>query len=429
MKKGKKKAGKIVLIVLGTIIAVTALFAAISIILTSAANKRNTALAQSFAKIENPEATVPTLGEDGNYEFITDRDLKILQLTDVHIGGGWMSEEKDAKAINAVASMITAEKPDLVIVTGDISFPVPFISGTFNNMNSAKIFAELMETLGVYWTLTFGNHDTESYSFYSREKISEFYGSDSLKYCLFRDDDEVDGYGNSIINVKNSNGIITQSLFMLDSHSYTGGDWLGLFQKYDKIHDNQIEWYTANAEKLSEHNKILISELYSADRQAYNEALAKYGVVSTLTFMHIPPREFKEAIDEYIANGCSDTKNVKFHYGFVGEKDNGVYCSNYDDGLFEAMQEHKGTAAIFCGHDHLNTISLSYKNIRLTYGNSIDYLAYSGISNQYKQRGCTVITVRPDGTFGSSGESYYQDKYKPLNGSPKEQISTAKAEN
>lgn len=70
--------------------------------------------------------------------------------------------------------MIRVEKPDFVVVTGDISYPVPFQAGTFNNKSGAKIFAELMETLGVYWTLAYGNHDTEAYSYYTREQLTDF---------------------------------------------------------------------------------------------------------------------------------------------------------------------------------------------------------------------------------------------------------------
>ncbi len=77
-------------------------------------------------------------------------------------------------AINTVATMIRVEKPDFVVVTGDISYPVPFQAGTFNNKSGAKIFAELMETLGVYWTLAYGNHDTEAYSYYTREQLTDF---------------------------------------------------------------------------------------------------------------------------------------------------------------------------------------------------------------------------------------------------------------
>lgn len=44
-----------------------------------------------------------------------------------------MSFFKDRRAIDCVVRMVTAEQPDLVAVTGDIAYPVPFQSGTFNN--------------------------------------------------------------------------------------------------------------------------------------------------------------------------------------------------------------------------------------------------------------------------------------------------------
>ena len=45
-----------------------------------------------------------------------------MQLTDVHIGGGWMSFFKDRRAIDCVVRMVTVEQPDLVAVTGDIAY-------------------------------------------------------------------------------------------------------------------------------------------------------------------------------------------------------------------------------------------------------------------------------------------------------------------
>lgn len=76
----------------------------------------------------------------------------------------------------------------------------------------------------------------------------------------------------------------------------------------------------------------------------------------------------------------------------------------------------KAKQRFFCGHDHLNNMSLEYKGVRLTYGYSIDYLAYGGIDEKYTQRGCTVIALRPDGSFENKGENYYQHKYSPPNG-------------
>ena len=75
-----------------------------------------------------------------------------------------------ALAIEAVVKTVDRVKPDLVIVTGDMAYPVPFQAGTFNNKREAEMFASMMERLGVYWTITFGNHDTEIYSLYDRDE-------------------------------------------------------------------------------------------------------------------------------------------------------------------------------------------------------------------------------------------------------------------
>ena len=78
------------------------------------------------------------------------------------------------------------------------------------------------------------------------------------------------------------------------------------------------------------------------------------------------------------------------------------------------MQELGSTKGVFVGHDHKNNFSLLYKGIRLTYGMSIDYIAFPGMSKIGAQRGCTVIEVSPDGTFDCHAENYYQDKYVSL---------------
>ena len=172
--------------------------------------------------VEYDNQLKPAVDEkDGYYTFTTDKDFKVVQLSDVHIGAGFMSTKKDIMAANAVEAMVRAEKPDLVVVTGDIGYPVPFQSGTLNNKNAAKIFANLMEKMGVYWCLTYGNHDTEAYSFFNRADISKIYSNkEKYPHCLFQSGPEdVDGYGNYPIKVKNSAGKITQVFFMIDSHS------------------------------------------------------------------------------------------------------------------------------------------------------------------------------------------------------------------
>ena len=175
----------------------------------------------SYDKVEIENQLVPQKDENGYWYFTTDGDFKVMHLTDIHIGGGFLSKTVDEKALNAIATMVTKEKPDLVIATGDIAFPVPYRAGTFNNYSGAKAFANLMESLGVYWDVTFGNHDAEAYSYFDREAVAEIYSNEEFKYCLFQPGPEnVDGYGNHVIEVKNSKGVITQALILIDSLSY-----------------------------------------------------------------------------------------------------------------------------------------------------------------------------------------------------------------
>ena len=402
IKRTNKQRFMIFLRILLIFILLIAIISCIGAIATMASVKMNSNFISTIKSVEYENQLVPEKDEKGYTTFVTDDDFKILQLTDVHIGGGWMSKSKDTKAINAVAAMVTAEKPDLVIATGDVAYPVPFQAGTFNNKNGAKLFAQLMEQLGVYWCVAFGNHDTEAYSYFSRSYISEFYENEDFKYCLFEAGDEsIDGYGNYAINVKNTRGEITQSLFVLDTGSYVDNDYFGVMWKYDTIHENQVQWYENTLNEFKDMN---------------NGKMPK-----SLAFFHIPVWQYRDAFYEYVDNSMSDTENVQYNYGKAGESGSVVYTSVYDHGFFDKAEELGSTTAMFCGHDHYNHFSLNYKGIDLNYSYSIDYLAYPGISKEGSQRGCTVITVKPDGTHNNKLESYYQDKYESVN--PKEDVT------
>ena len=417
MKKTRKKGRglKVTAIVLVALILLVGVFALVNLI----GWKANMKFAENIEAADYPQDRLtPVIDpETGYWTFTCDRDFKVMQLTDVHIGGGFMSIQKDNWALSAVATLVKDQKPDLVIITGDIGYPVPFQSGTFNNMTPVKEFSTLMENLQVYWTFTYGNHDTEVYSYYTREDINNYYldeiSNGNLKYCLYANSfsGNIDGYegleadagyGNSIINVKNSLGIITQSLVLFDSHSYEKG----FLRDYDHMHQCQIDWYKKSIEDL---NKINIEKF-----DAVTKATLKAGNVMTvksLAFFHIPMSEYKTAYTEWYNNGKKNTENVQLTYGIMGENIDGdwIYCGVTEDNLFETMMELDSTQGVFCGHDHYNNFSIFYnggsgnKKIRLTYGMSIDYLAYIGIAKKTAQRGCTMITVKPTGEFDCYG--------------------------
>lgn len=398
-----KKRGKTALIVIASILCFLIVATGVCAVINLVGIKSNENFISVIEPVKYENQLTPTIGDDGYYTFVTDDDFRVMQLTDVHIGGGFMSIKKDSMAINAVASMIAEEKPDLVVVSGDIAYPVPFQAGTFNNKNAAKLFAELMEELGVYWCPAFGNHDTESYSYYSREDMGNFYESADYPHCLFqKGPDDIYGCGNYVVNVKNTSGKIVQSIFVIDSNDYIGNGLISsIVWNYDFIHEDQINWYKEQIAVLTEEN---------------GDETPK-----SLAFFHIPLIEYLDAWTEYTDNGNQDTENVQYYFGKVGETGSLIYASKTNSGMFETARELGSTQGFFCGHDHLNNFSLDYKGIRLTYGYSVDYLAYAGIMKYGAQRGCTMITVSQDGSFDISHENYYQDKYSPVK--EKEQVS------
>ena len=347
----------------------------------------------SFAKVEYENQLKPEIDEYGNWYFTTDGDFKIMHITDVHLGGGCLARNDDKKALNAIAAMVAYEKPDLVISTGDMASTYP-TSGSMNNRYPHEYFARLMENLGVYWTVTLGNHDSEAYNFYDRDAVAAMYESDEYEYCLFSAGPEnVSGKGNHVINVKNSAGKVTQCLFMIDTHSYMEDDPFGLNWDYDYVKEDQVQWYRD------------MIELYC---KGENET------AKSLAFFHIPLLEVYEAYWEYRDNGGQDTENVKFIGGNDGEKDPVVFPSTTKTALFDTMVELGSTQGFFYGHDHLNNFVLEYKGITMSYGFSIDYFAYGGIDRYGYQRGCQIIVTHQDGSFDISHENYYQDKYVPL---------------
>lgn len=400
-----KKGKKILLIFVCVAVAITVIAALANFIVFKALVKKGS----EYNKVEIENQLVPQKDENDYWYFTTDGDFKVMHLTDIHIGGGWMSYGKDMKALNAVATMITKEKPDLVIASGDIAYPVFFQAGTFNNYSGAKIFANLMESLGVYWDVTFGNHDSEPYSYFDRERVSEFYSDSEYKYCLYQaGPEDVDGYGNHIIKVKNSDGLITQGIVLMDSQAYVDDTILTSIKgTYDNIHENQVEWYEAEIKKLNEENKKI-------DKKA--------EAVKTQVFFHIPLVEMSDAWKEFQENDFENTENVKYIEGIIGEGGRRVYCGFGEDDLFEKMLELGSTQAMYNGHDHYNNTTVEYKGIKFSYGYSIDYLAYIGISKEGSQRGCTMITCKPDSTFTIDKYNYYSDRYD-LEGFTREEVT------
>lgn len=299
-----------------------------------------------------------------------DRPLKILQLTDIHLGVGWLAKRSDKKALEAVKKIIKAAEPDFIIITGDMFYPILPLTGSSNNLKGAKILGKLLTETGIPWCFVFGNHDTEPTSRANKDGIAEYFMT--LDGCLFEKGEEgITGVGNYCIRVENKDGTPCTLLMMIDSNQYTGKSF---FSGFDIIHDDQIEWY----------------------KRTVREQSGEGDLLQSLAFFHIPPKEFKEGWEKCYRGD----KSVIYHHGFVLEKDNYFgYPKETDGNFFKEMVEFGSCKGMFMGHDHLNTLSITYQGIRLTYGMSIDYIAYVPTLKWNTQRGGTIIEINDDGSF------------------------------
>lgn len=299
------------------------------------------------------------------------KPFRILQLTDIHIGGSLGTRKKDKLALAAVEKVVKNANADFVAVTGDMVYPMPWmLQGSFNNLKSSKMFASLMESLGVEWTVVFGNHDSEVWAKLDKHKLADFYSSQP--HCHFqKGDPNIYGVGNYCIPLLNEDGSLNTALMFIDSNAYL--TW-NFFSGFDVIHDDQIEWYKKEIAALSKDGEI----------------------AKSLAFFHIPPKEFKEGWEKCYRG----SDEAVYHCGFVQEKDNYFgYPKTKEGKFFGEMVKLGSCKGMFMGHDHLNTLSMTYKGIRLTYGMSIDYNAYKDIDKRFTQRGGTLIDIYDDGTF------------------------------
>ncbi len=330
----------------------------------------------SLPVVEHDEHAISYDEETGVYTIASStEDFKILHLTDIHLGGSLYSLRKDLKALKAVYAEIEYTRPDLVIVTGDLTFPMGIMSLSLNNAAPVGQFAAFMRNVDIPWAFTYGNHDTENLATLSEGDLNELYKS--LSYKTSRNllypytQPDVTGRNNQLIEIRNGDGTLNQAIFLIDSNAYTNEG----INVYDYIRDDQVEWYEQEVKRLQKEEG---------------------RPISSMVFFHIPLQQYRTAYELY-EQGSDE---VTYYFGENNEKMiDKVCCSDYPSKLFDSMLKLGSTKAVFCGHDHYNNMSLEYKGIRLTYGMSIDYLAMPGIENDMAQRGAELVTLHPDGTW------------------------------
>lgn len=253
--------------------------------------------------------------------FRTDGKFKIAQFTDVHFD--LSSEYRLAQAEKTLAQMeyiLTAEKPDLVVFTGDVVTGKPAAEGWRRLLNVAKKHQ-------IPFCTVLGNHDAEQDI--TRTEIGQIVTSYPLSLNTLNAAGEL---ADKTLEISGKEGESAAVIYCLDSHDYSTIDGV---KGYGWFTQEQIAWYRGQSTAL----------------RAANGGKP----LPALAFFHI-------ALPEYVA-AWRDPENT--HIGRAAEDE----CPGVlNPGMFAAMRECGDVAGIFVGHDHDIDYIVAEKGIALGYG-------------------------------------------------------------
>lgn len=324
-----------------TVLLIVALFGG-SMLLLSGCNKddseegdRETIV--TFVKPENDTPYLIKTYADGSP---CDEDFKIITFTDTHFNGD-KDSAGDAVSLTLIENTIKQEKPDLIVFLGDNCLG-PNAAQAIDNLG------ELFERNNTYWGYVLGNHDGENANGPKRHELPALYGK--FEHCVVIPEEGMYGYGNAMVNIKNSEGKVIQTLVFIDSGDYLKEEYCEEYGfkfvsgkgKYDFIKKDQIDWYKRRLREIADKNG---------------------SMPNSIMFLHIPLVEYA------IGYGIKDNRV----YGKRSEKE----CSSlYNTGMFDAILELGSTKAVVCGHDHTNDYNVLYRGVNLLYSQSSAYNSY-----------------------------------------------------
>ena len=278
------------------------------------------------------------LSANNKLQFNSNKQYKIIQFTDTHF---IIEGEKSPEVLENIKAIMETEKPDLVILTGDI---VTGHRDSLSTIASWKLITKIFIEYQTPYAVTFGNHDDEGKI--SRKELLKYLSE--RPYCMISDEggDEVKGIGNYTLPVYNHDGIVEKLIYCMDSRSYALANDKGL-NGYGWFDKSQISWFDRTNQSW----------------------LAKNKNVQSLLFFHIPLPEYKQAF-----------YNGEFRKGVRMEDE----CSpKINTGMFSEMVLQGNVLGTFVGHDHNNNYVAQLYKIALCYGyfsggNSYGDLPFNG---------------------------------------------------
>ncbi len=281
------------------------------------------------------------MAQHAGLKFNDSGEFKIVQFTDVHFKYGNPASDI---ALERIDEVLDIEKPDLVVVTGDVIFSSPAEDGM-------RTVLEKISSHDVPFVVTFGNHDDEQGL--TRAQLYDIIRSVPGNIQPDRGDCDSPDY---TLSVKSSDGTGRDmaALYFFDSHSYSRLDGVG---GYDWLTFSQVSYYREQ----------------SAAFTAANSGTP----LPSLAFFHIPLPEYNQA---------ASSENAIL----IGTRMEKACAPVLNTGMFAAMKEAGDVMGMFVGHDHDNDYTVMWHGILLGYGR------YTGGNTVYNHlsNGARVIVLK-----------------------------------
>lgn len=254
------------------------------------------------------------------FKFNENKKFKIVQFTDVHMKYGNPASDVALERMNEV---LEAEKPDLVIFTGDMIWSKPAADGL-------RKLTEPVVAHKIPFAVVYGNHDAEQGL--TPEELYDVLKT--IPYSITPNREKgLSGFTNYILPLLASDGKKEAALlYCLDSHTYAPQKEIG---GYGWFNFDQINWYLEKSAGFTKRNGG--------------------KPLPALAFFHIPLPEYSEA--------ASDESAI-----MTGIRKERACSPKLNSGMFTAMKQAGDVMGTFVGHDHDNDYAVYWKGILLCYG-------------------------------------------------------------
>ncbi len=313
--------------------------------------------------------------------FQKDKELRILQLTDMQIIDSTqkrfperLSEEGTERCnpshikgrlFDHMDRLIAETNPDLIIITGDITY------GEFDDTGSSLLaFIEKMESYNIPWAPVWGNHDNESVLGVDWQ-CQQFINA---KNCMFKKGITV-GCSNYVIGIKDDDGKLLRLVYMMDTNGCHNASQRSILQGVKTtigFTSQQMDWMGLTYAKICEEYESVVPSFACFHIPTIDTvyALEKKGYYNHSNFSKI----------EILPNG-EDFGDI--HESFwVGDEPISA----------QATFKKVNVDGVFMGHTHINNASFIDDGIRWTFGLKTGTYDY----HEKEKLGGTLITLKDE---------------------------------